>query len=207
MGWGIAGAHRTGKSSLAEAVSQETDLPLVLTSVSNIYRELGLHPAKPMTFEERMRAQNAILDRLSRQWSEEIGGFVTDRTPIDLIAYTLSDFGPTADLSMAQWKEVESYIDQCYAVGNRLFEHYVLLQPGIPLVADPDKVTAALCPGYQELLNSVMMGVMIDKRNTVPSISINRGCLDHNIRLSLVLSTIDKDLDGWVKESQASVKH
>ncbi|WEU67415.1 AAA family ATPase [Xanthomonas phage JGB6] len=44
LGYGLAGSHRSGKTTLAHSVSAELDIPVLRTNVSDVFKNLGLSP-------------------------------------------------------------------------------------------------------------------------------------------------------------------
>lgn len=185
MSLGITGSHRCGKTTLAEAVSNETDLPLVLTSTSKVFRDEGLDPAMQLPFRDRLRIQNKVLDVCTDQWSKEKGMFVTDRTPICMMAYTLADVGMFTPIE--HHSELVKYIDRCFEAVNAYFSMLVIVQPGIPLVFDPNKMTAVLNESYIEHLNTLIFGLVYDARCQTPAVYIRRDCTDLQERVKCVV--------------------
>src|SRR5690606_24761463 len=117
---------RSGKTTLAQAVAKELELPFVATSTSQVFKDLGLDPAKINNATDRQRVQDKILTTLEDQWSE-YPEFVTDRTPLDLIAYTLTSGHLLLD---DEW--VEDYILECRSLLRR-FSWIGLVPPSIAL--------------------------------------------------------------------------
>jgi hypothetical protein len=159
MSIGLCGSHRTGKTTLAEIVSQRTGMPFVRTGTSEVFRQCGLDPSQPLDFDKRIWIQHRILDAAENIWSVAQGRFVTDRTPLDMAAYTLADIHGT---TKANFRDLEVYLDRCFEATNRFFGTIVLIQPGIPLVHEEGK--AALNEGYLEHLNYLMIGLCNDER-------------------------------------------
>ena len=98
---GLCGSHRTGKTTLAEAVSKKTGIPFVRTSTSEVFRRAGLDPAASLDFNKRLWIQNETLEAAKGVWEAAGKSFITDRTPVDMMAYTLGDIqgGTDADFS------------------------------------------------------------------------------------------------------------
>lgn len=192
MSLGLVGAHRVGKTTLAAAVSGDTDLPLVLTSTSAVFKERGIDPAQPMTFFERLEIQDLVLDSAIEHWKGERGFFCTDRTPVDMLAYTLADVTGEIAADEVTSKRLERYTNRCYEALNEFFTVLVQVQPGIPIVADPHKATAALNRSYMEHLNALMTGLLIDERNKVTSFFLSRDKLHIEDRVNSVMRCIYK---------------
>ena len=92
MTLGLCGAHRVGKSTLAETFCADTGMLFLRTSVSSVFMHLGLDPAQDYPFSMRLSIQKAVLANLVETYrSAGTRAFVTDRTPLDLIAYLLAD--------------------------------------------------------------------------------------------------------------------
>ena len=180
MSIGLCGSHRTGKTTLADLVSQRTGIPFVRTSTSDVFREHGLDPSRPLDFTRRLWIQNKILDAAEKVWNAGRGRFITDRTPIDMAAYTLADIQGSTDISFSG---LEEYLSRCFDATNKFFRVLVLVQPGIPLVHEEGK--AALNEGYLEHLNFLMLGLCNDER-----------VLSKFLRLPRVITAIEDRVDS-----------
>lgn len=136
---GLAGAQRTGKSTLAEHYSRLTGLPFVVTSVSEIMAEIGFDTSGTYNndFKTRLDAQVYLLGRLDEEWSKHTGGFITDRTPMCMAMYTLADIVGTTELSDEDNVTLLKYLDKCKQL---TMKHFTILvntkyNPNIALVA------------------------------------------------------------------------
>jgi hypothetical protein len=187
MSIGLCGSHRTGKTTLAEAVSQRTGIPFVRTGTSEVFRECGLDPSAPLDFKKRLWIQNEILDAAERVWNAGQGRFITDRTPLDMAAYTLADIQGATEIDLAG---LEKYLDRCFKATNRFFELLVLIQPGIPLVHEEGK--AALSEGYLEHLNYLILGLCRDERIKSRLLCLPRNTTGMDDRVNLILNALDK---------------
>ena len=155
---GLCGAHRTGKTTLAIAISSHLNIPFVRTTTSQVFAQLGLDPAEPMDFQTRLFVQNHVLDAAEQVWQESASPFISDRTPIDMIAYTLGDIQGKTDVD---FNLLSQYIDRCFASTNQFFQNLVVIQPGIPLVYEEGK--AALNAAYIEHINVLVIGLCSDR--------------------------------------------
>lgn len=166
---GLCGSHRTGKTTLADAVSRKMGIPFVRTSTSRVFEENGLDPSAPMDFKTRLRIQHRVLAAADQVWAAQNGPFVTDRTPIDMMAYTLGDIqGKTA----VDFSELETYLSRCFEVTNTHFSALTVIQPAIPLVYEQGK--AALNRAYMEHLNLLIMGLCSDEQQRCPFVIMQR---------------------------------
>lgn len=161
---GLCGGHRTGKTTLAGAVSRKSGIPFVRTSTSGVFAENGLDPAVPMDFDTRLWIQHKVIESAEKVWKARQGSFITDRTPLDMLAYTLGDINGTTEVD---FPDLRVYSEVCFSVTNELFTHLVIIQPGIPLVYEKGK--AALNRAYIEHLNSIIIGLCHDQRTVRPA--------------------------------------
>ncbi|HXX81356.1 MAG TPA: AAA family ATPase [Thermodesulfovibrionales bacterium] len=183
---GLCGSHRTGKTTLAEEISQRRGIPFVRTSTSDVFREHGLDPSEPMEIGRRLWIQHKILDAAEEAWNSGHRQFITDRTPLDMAAYTLADVqGPTE----VDFAELEGYLDRCIRVTNAFFKLLVLVQPGIPLVYETGK--AALNEGYLEHLNFLILGLCNDDRIKSTFLYLHRNVTDKETRVNKVMEVLD----------------
>jgi AAA domain len=156
---GLCGAHRTGKTTLAIAIASHFNIPFVRTTTSQVFAQLGLDPAEPMDFKTRLFVQNHVLDAAEQIWQSSANPFISDRTPIDMIAYTLGDIQGKTDVDIDL---LNQYLDRCFASTNQFFQNLAIIQPGIPLVYEEGK--AALNAAYIEHINVLVIGLCSDRR-------------------------------------------
>lgn len=185
MNIGLCGSHRTGKTTLAEAISQRTGMPFLKTVTSEVFQQCGLDPSRPMDFKKRLWIQHKILDSAEKMWQAKEEQFVTDRTPVDMIAYTLADIQGTTEVN---FDELEGYLGRCIDVTNRFFALLVLVQPGIPLMHEEGK--AALNEGYLEHLNYVILGLCNDDRIRGTFVYLHRAMTSLDDRVNTVLNKL-----------------
>ncbi len=190
MNIGLCGSHRTGKTTLAEAISQKSGMPFVKTSTSEVFKEHGLDPSKSMDFQRRLWIQHKILDAAEKLWYAEQRQFITDRTPLDMAAYTLADIQGAAEVDFS---ELEKYLERCFKTTNELFKILVLIQPGIPLMHEEGK--AALNEGYLEHLNYLILGLCNDNRVKSRFVFLNRNVTTMEDRINLILHELDRIKD------------
>ena len=188
---GLCGGHRVGKSTLARAFAEKSGLTFIETSASSVFKEMGLDPAQTYDFTTRLSVQEQILETFEGIYSHHATGglCVTDRTPIDLMAYTLAE--AVGDSVSAQDQDrFAKYVERCIEVTNRRFCALVVVQPGIPLVHENGK--AALNVAYIEHLNSIILGLSIDERVNVSHFYIPRYMTDINERVAAVEYVVGK---------------
>ena len=179
---GLCGAHRTGKTTLAIAISSHLNIPFVRTTTSQVFAQLGLDPAEPMDFQTRLFVQNHVLDAAEQVWQESASPFISDRTPIDMIAYTLGDIQGKTDVD---FNLLSQYIDRCFASTNQFFQNLAIIQPGIPLVYEEGK--AALNAAYIEHINVLVIGLCSDRRLKTNVFCNARNVIDLETRILNIL--------------------
>lgn len=182
---GLCGSHRTGKTTLAQAISLKLQIPFLQTRTSSVFKQHGLNPAKPLDFKERLWIQHRVLEAATEVWQMETSSFITDRTPIDFMAYTLADIQGATYVDFAK---LEEYVTACFQVTNQFFTQLAVLQPAIELVYEEGK--AALNKAYMEHLNIVVQGLCADERLTCSSMIINRRIINLKERVQSIISVI-----------------
>jgi hypothetical protein len=185
MNIGVCGSHRTGKTTLAEAFSQRTGMPFLKTVTSKVFQQYGINPSMPMDFKKRLGIQHKILDAAEKIWKAEEAQFITDRTPLDMMAYTLADIQGTTEVN---FDELEGYLARCIDVTNTFFALLVLVQPGIPLMHEEGK--AALNEGYLEHLNYMILGLCNDDRVKGTFLYLHRTMTSLDDRVEAVLNEL-----------------
>ena len=188
---GLAGSHRTGKSTLARAYAEKHDALFVETSASAVFRDMGLDPAVTYSFATRLEVQKEILRRMDAAYAAVPAGkeAITDRTPVDMLAYTMAEAvgDRVEEKDQADFKR---YAEDCIAVTNKRFSVLVIVQPGIKIVAADGK--AALNEAYMEHLNSLMLGLSVDERIKCQHYYLQRSNLDLENRLKGLEAVIKK---------------
>jgi predicted ATPase len=181
MRLGLAGSHRTGKTSLAKAISQTRGVPFVETTTSAVFAQSGLHPAVPLEFKTRLWIQHRILQAAVAVWQATPEAFVTDRTPFDFMAYTLADI---QGATVVDFAALEEYLTDCFKITNQFFTQLVVVQPAIPLVHEEGK--AALNKAYMEHLNTIILGLCNDERLSCPVATLKRHILSLEERVKWI---------------------
>lgn len=189
---GLCGAHRTGKTTLAQEYSRGASIPFVRTSTSEVFKALGFDPKMDYDFKIRMFIQNKILDAAEALWSQYEGEWITDRTPIDMLAYTMADV-QRENLDTDDEKLFESYHKRCIESSNKHFSMLIAVQPGIPMVETEGKAPSNI--GYVEHINSLVLGLVHDSRVKTSRFLMSRATLDLNERCAAVDSAMDRMWD------------
>jgi hypothetical protein len=184
-GIGLCGSHRTGKTTLAKEIAEKTGLEFIQTSTSEVFSQNGLHPSQSMDFTTRIWIQNKVISAAEKVWSDAREKFITDRTPIDMMAYTLADIDGK---SSVDFSALEGYLGHCFRVTDSLFSHLFILQPAIPLVHEEGK--AALNRAYMEHLNILMQGLCCDERLHSPIVTVPRHIIPLDDRVKTIVEIL-----------------
>jgi len=100
---GIFGSHGTGKSTLAKEISSYFELPLVDKTMRQMWQDHGVEDFEKLPGQVRKIFQyKAILTQIHRE-NIHREGFVTDRTVLDNLAYTI-DSSQISDLELDFYK-------------------------------------------------------------------------------------------------------
>lgn len=179
---GICGAHRTGKTTLAKALAKSLGISFVEIGTSQIFVMNGLKPDRKMCIDTRLRIQRQILNHACNVWFEiDEPSYICDRTPIDMMAYTLADIqGRT--LSGDQEEILAKYLEDCREATERYFSQLVLVPPSIPIV--PDEGKASLSNGYIEHIHALCSGLAHE--SYVQLYKIERDAIDLDRRVAEV---------------------
>lgn len=181
---GLCGGHRVGKSTLAKEYAKKHNWTFLETSVSSVFEKLGHKPNEKFDFETRLTIQEQILIHLARLYREGEGyNVITDRTPIDMLAYTMSE--AVGDVVKPELQpRLTSYVNKCFELTNNHFAGILVVQPGIPLVVEEGK--AAINAAYIDHLNALVIGLCSDERMKTPHYYIPKARTDMEERLKCV---------------------
>lgn len=174
---GFTGSHRVGKTALMKALLEAVPkLQSVQSDVAGVLAKRGTNAKIEVPFQERLVHQRAILDYHVGIWRKALEGegtFITDRTPMCFITYTLYDL--PRNITAHEEKLLNSYIEDCFEILN-WFKTVFLVQPGIPLI--PADTSAGATYWSLEKFNSILLDV-VSKAAKVSSATVN--VLDRNL--------------------------
>jgi hypothetical protein len=155
MAFGIAGAHRVGKSTLAKLVAEDLKMTFHDASVSKIMREAGINAVGDVPLEARVEAQEFLLRRYLKdlQWAPR--PLVTDRTPLDMIGYMLGEITMhNTDAKLGA--RIQNYVEECLGATLVHFDTIIVVRPLTTYVEDPDK--PPMNRAYQTLVQFIVEG-------------------------------------------------
>jgi len=105
----ICGAHGTGKSTLVDVLSKMYELYAIQNTVRSYWDEIGVDHFESLPREVRTITQKDILMRqIEREDTEGEEGFITDRSVIDVLAYSYV----SSDMRGSDWKIFEKLVKE-----------------------------------------------------------------------------------------------
>lgn len=174
---GLCGAQGTGKTTLAKAYSEAFGIPYIDAKVGDFLRDIGVDLSRnDMPIVERMKAQLMVAGHIA-SITEAPGlsktGFITDRTPIDVMAYT-------HDIAAPHYKNdevMELYAQTKMVCTETTVENFnlsLMIRPGVPLTEDDHQrqQRGSLDPFYVNHMD-ILMSSFILSFSKLP----NRGML------------------------------
>lgn len=198
LGLGLSGAHRTGKTTVATRVAEVNECPLILSSGTQVAKDMGIKVDVGMPMELRRDFQEEVLRRFTGVYEQEAGNglFVTDRTPLDFAAYAMLDWHPAHSTpELDSW--LRDYIKRCMEVTGRFFFSVAVVQPGIPYVSGESKPAPNAL--YQELLNTALIGLGADHRVKSNFFLLPRTVMDNEERAATIAKFHSARLQGYVE--------
>ncbi|MDE4914807.1 AAA family ATPase [Methylobacterium sp. 092160098-2] len=183
---GLAGTHRSGKSTLARDVAERAGIGYYDGSFGRLAKTLGYESVAKMDIAERLSMQHRVLDLYDREIRQDGGGRITDRTPFDMCAYLIAEVGMHAGLEEAASRSVVAYRDRCIALTRELFDAVFLLQP-LPVYVVADGKPSG-DPAYQQHIQMLIEGGIHAARGSVRAIPVDAH--DHTTRIRMVLDAM-----------------
>jgi len=105
----ICGAHGTGKSTLVDVLSKMYELYAIQHTVRSYWEEIGVSDFERLPSEVRTITQKDILTRqIEREDAEGTEGFITDRSVIDVLAYSYV----SSDMRGSDWRIFEQLVKE-----------------------------------------------------------------------------------------------
>jgi hypothetical protein len=186
---GLCGAQRTGKSTLAQTFALKAKVPLVITDVKGTFARLGADPKKDYPLNERIEIQREILKDYEALLKKAPVKFITDRTPIDMMAYLLADIR-RENVTDQQAGAFMQYMEDCFKVTNRQFTVLMVVQPGVPIKEHPGSAPAN--PAYMEHINTLCKGLVVDDKIEAEHFYLPRDYIDMDTRVKALEYAVGK---------------
>lgn len=133
---GITGVQGSGKTTLAKYIDKHFGIPYVDAGVGRLMSSLGVKVGAKMPLYERLQIQMEIAKHIE-VITRGVEGFVIDRTPADVMAYTLDLVGQTNEERCIELAiDIERF---CHDTAISNFNAIAGLRPGVTLTDDDFK--------------------------------------------------------------------
>ncbi len=166
MSIGCIGAHRSGKTTLAKALSAYFNLPFYNGSFGDMAKRLGYTSSvADMTLQERAKMQYDVLGEYTnevRAMQKQQGPIITDRTPIDMMAYMLAECG----MHDGAGSQAYVYVEDCIRLTHELFSGTIMIFPLETYEQDEGK--PPLDAAYQRHIHYLMAAGLQDMQHRYP---------------------------------------
>ncbi len=136
MSFGLAGAHRTGKTSLAKQVAEDLGYSYHNGSVTAIMKEFGINAVGDISIGQRIEAQEFLLNKYLENLFWAPRPMITDRTPLDMIGYMLGEI-TMHNTSPELGQRVHAYVEKCLEETTKHFDSVIILRPLSHYALDP----------------------------------------------------------------------
>lgn len=199
MIYGLTGAHRSGKSTLARKIADDMGLHFLKIETAEVAKRHGFNPVAPMTYAQRTELQQILFDDFCKQLEEAPRPVITDRTPLDHIAYLLCETTMLSgqELTAEQMAKLDAFIGRALDYTTTAFDAIVCLAPLPTYEAAADKPPPNVI--YQFGYAQTIWGLLYSLREKLSYISIENA--DFDVRCETVSSLIGHRLN-WIQNER-----
>jgi AAA+ ATPase superfamily predicted ATPase len=197
---GFSGAHRSGKTTTAIEVAKKLDVEYINANVRNSVEVwTSFSPSDYMTFGERIQVQEFILNDMERLLEknrlDRFSSFIIDRTPIDILAYLLTNIDNTT--SSIFDSRGQDLIERCLDLSSKYFTHFVVIPASIPFVRGDNKSGKVYDSRmYQESLTNMIAGTYyryierMSSENRKTLIIVPDELVDLSMRVDFIMTSL-----------------
>ncbi|MHB0416279.1 AAA family ATPase [Klebsiella pneumoniae] len=196
---GITGAQGSGKTTLARYIDAHYGIPYVDAGVGKLMSSLGVKVGERLPLYERLQVQMEIVRHIE-MITRGVEGFVIDRTPADVMAYTLDLVGQTNDQRCIDLAlEIERF---CHKTALSNFNAIAGLRPGVNLRAqDYERAQrGSLDRLYVARIDSLMCGELtkinsLAKSGDLQVFVLSETCISVDARARSIMRVIDRHVE------------
>jgi len=201
MSFGLAGSHRSGKTTLAKELSEKFKFHYYDASVSKLMAEAGINAVGLVSLEDRMGAQEYLLEKHYEITQKLPRPFISDRTPLDMIAYTLGEV-TMHNVNPQLSERIERYVNRCLTVTANTYDSFIIVRPLEGYEVDPTKPPPIRA--YQWQVQMLIEGA-------AAQLDLIAGCTittsEHATRIGLISEYIDQRMITMRKERGSRLIH
>lgn len=195
---GITGAQGSGKTTLAKFIDEHYGITYVDAGVGALMTRLGVNVGDPMPLFERLQVQMEVARHIELV-TRGAEGFVIDRTPADVMAYTLDLVGQTNDQRCIDLAlEIERF---CHKTALSNF-NAIALRPGVNLRAEDYERAqrGSLDRLYVARIDSLMCGELtkinsLAKSGDLQVFVLSETCISVDARARSIMRVIDRHVE------------
>lgn len=205
MLYGLVGAHRSGKTTLAKRIAEDLGIHLHLTSTTEVAQKYGFDPVAPMSLKDRIRMQLILLTEHCGQLDKLPRPLIVDRTPLDYMAYMLAEVGMVSHMTASPeiLLLIDKFITACLNATRQHYDCLYYLDPLEEYVMEPGK--PAENPAYQRHIALLIQGALYQLHGVVNHVIIRS--TDPEFRSEFIHDNIVERLDEIGKMRASAPYH
>jgi nicotinamide riboside kinase len=194
MIFGLTGAHRTGKTTLAHALSQRLGIPFHQNSVTEVLSRYGVDPVAKQSLEDRINIQYILLNNHVEEIQKLPRPVLVDRTPVDYLAYLLAEM-TMHNTNPEQYELIERFRVSAMKIIAMNYDMLMIIEPLPKYESDPTKPPPNRA--YQWEIQYLIRGIVYSQAELghIGSYLINTNDLD--ARVSHCSALITQRLDFY----------
>lgn len=155
MSFAFAGSHRSGKSTTAQIVAQRLGLPFIDSNVTKELLDAGFDQVGVLDLERRMECQVKRFELHMEKYLAAPRPCVTDRSPLDIAAYTLAEFSMHSSAELGN--EAANLVNLCIKMTRLHYDMLIIPRPLPAYAVEPGKPPMNV--GYQHHIQYLVEGM------------------------------------------------
>lgn len=166
----FCGSHGTGKSTLLQAVANKFEIPVLDKTIRIYWESIGLDDFEKLPANIRIQCQlNLLLNQIQREDTKGKSGFITDRSVLDYIGYTIVSSDMDGTLRKLYEELIKSRLQN--------YTHFIY----IPVEFDAEKEHLRANPASQKIVVRAMESYL-DKWLEKGTYLIVRGSIEDRLK-------------------------